>query len=570
MTYRRQRARRVLAGWLLSATWRGQVVVICAVVVVCYRAMKCLPEPNGCWYFSVFVGCLGYCCGAAVSALQAAPAAAIARASGIVQADVRDFGAVGNGATDDAAAVESALAALVQQGAGTLFFPPGQYALSRALLVRGYGIILRGAGMHPPSACGFGSSLLSQTSNSTLIVFEDCTSCGVQNMALSHAAANRTAAAEPRSVERQSEAAQHDSRCAGHARAAAGALLTHKRHLRDRTQSDHTKLTSLSTIRPESGAAVTIRNSFATTLQFLWIDSVFAHVAMSEMANTITILDSQLISAFGPCSVCAAGGIGPPVGIPSANFNQTRVDILQMSRITTNNAGFANASVVWIDIGAGVNTVRLDNVGLINGGTGVRMSSPSDNPAGEYPGRPLFLLANDLEIDFPSGNAIELLTGEEVQISNGYVQGAGSNVVVNRGASDPSLGVGLLIGPRFNSETMVTNTRFFGHRLSGIEIAGGAHATFTNNIIGANSIAGKRVASGVLVKAGVSDFIIQGNHIGDVFDGQDSSNTKFGVEVEPGLSDRYIVSGNTLVGNAEGGLRDGGRGKRKTATGNVD
>ena len=47
--------------------------------------------------------------------------------------------------------------------------------------------------------------------------------------------------------------------------------------------------------------------------------------------------------------------------------------------------------VAAADIGGGVNTVRLDNVGLINGGTGVRMSSPSTVPAGLYPGRPLFL-----------------------------------------------------------------------------------------------------------------------------------------------------------------------------------
>ena len=140
-----------------------------------------------CWFSVVQVAC---CCVVALSAT----AAASAQAGGIVQVDVRDFGAVGDGLTDDVAAVERALAVLQKQGAGTLFFPLGQYALSRALLVRGYGISLRGAGMHPPAACGFGSSLLSQTSNSTLIVFEDCTSCGIQHMALSHAAANTTTA----------------------------------------------------------------------------------------------------------------------------------------------------------------------------------------------------------------------------------------------------------------------------------------------------------------------------------------------------------------------------------------
>lgn len=454
------------------------------------------------------------------------------------------------------------MAALSEQG-GTLFFPPGQYALSRALLVSGYGINLRGAGMHPPSACSFGSSLLSKTSNSTLVVFEGCTSCGIHNMALSHATVDPIAAAKYGT-------SQHASgNCAAHTLAAADFLLaSNMRRLREHTELAETQA-ALWTVYPQSGAAITIRRSFSTTLQFLWIDSVFAHVAMSEMANTITILDSQFISAFGPCSVCAAGGIGPPVGLATANFNRTRVDILQMSRITTNNAKSANASVVWIDIGGGVNTVRLDNVGLINGGTGVRMASPSDNPAGLYPGRPLFLIANDLEIDFPSGNAMELLTGEEVQISNGYIQGAGSSAVVNRRASDPSLGVGVLIGPRFNSETMMTNTRVFGHALSGVEIAGGVHATFSNNIIGACSVAGKGLASGILVKAGVSDFIIQGNHVGDVFDGSTSSNAKFAVEIETGGSDRYIVSANTLIGNQLGGLKDGGFGKRKTVAGNV-
>jgi hypothetical protein len=50
------------------------------------------------------------------------------------------------------------------------------------------------------------------------------------------------------------------------------------------------------------------------------------------------------------------------------------------------------------------------------------MDSPADDPAGVSPGRPLFLIANDLEIDFPLLNAIELARGEEAQLSNCYVQ----------------------------------------------------------------------------------------------------------------------------------------------------
>ena len=66
---------------------------------------------------------------------------------------------------------------------------------------------------------------------------------------------------------------------------------------------------------PTNGAAIAIRGCFQTTLTFLWVYDVFAHVAMSEMANTITITDRQFSNVFGPCSICAAGGIGPPVGL---------------------------------------------------------------------------------------------------------------------------------------------------------------------------------------------------------------------------------------------------------------
>uniref|UniRef100_A0A7S2FP30 Right handed beta helix domain-containing protein n=1 Tax=Haptolina brevifila TaxID=156173 RepID=A0A7S2FP30_9EUKA len=282
--------------------------------------------------------------------------------------------------------------------------------------------------------------------------------------------------------------------------------------------------------------------------------------------------DMQLTNAFGPCAICVAGILLPPVGLFSTDTHGTRVDIVQITRLTANNGppskpDAGNASVIWLDIGGGCNTIRLDNVGFINGGTGVRMESGATEPAGLYPGRPLFLFANDLEIDFPSGHALELLRGEEVQLSNAYVQGAGSTNYVDRRANDSSLGVGLHVGPKFSSELMVTNCRFFGHALSAIELAGGAHATIGNNIISENSIATPGKASGILVRPGVSDFIIQGNHVGTLT--TTTSTTRYGIEIQPGASDRYVVTANTLTGNVKGGLRDYGEGKAKSVVGNV-
>lgn len=472
-----------------------------------------------------------------------------------VQANVRNFGAIGDGSTDDSAAIETALANLT--GGGILLFPaPGAYAVSRAIHIRGMGITLRGEGMVSHACKDFGSSLLAlSTSNSTLIVMDHCVSCAIEHLGLHGAAAAHRSTGTAACTKEASELAAF----AAQRRIRRGKPMTF--HALPPAGSDYADL-------PTTGSAVVLRGTFQTTLSFLWMSDAFAFVAMSEMANTITIADVQIYNAYGPCAVCAAGAILPPVGLPSADTNRTRVDVLQMTRITANNVVLAaNASVVWLDVGGGVNTVRLDNVGLINGGTGVRMDSTSSDPPGFYPGRPLFVLANDLEIDFPSGNAIDLLSGEEVQLSNGYIQGAGSTTIVDRRKRNPSLGIGLRVGPRFNSELMVTNTRFFGHALQAIELGGGAHASVSNNVLTENSIAKRGGASGIVVRANVSDFILSANHIGDL--AWAGASQRYGIEVQGGASDRYVVSSNTLTGNLHGGLSDGGGGKSKAVQGNV-
>jgi hypothetical protein len=419
--------------------------------------------------------------------------------AGIVAASVREFGAVGDGKTDDIEAIEKALAAV--RGGGTVFFPsPGAYAVSRAVLVTGQSITLRGGGMTASGCKDRGSSLVAlDPANSTLVVIEHCTNCGVLHLGLHGRVSCEGPAMPATEIAAAAVRARAGSRLQRMQQPAAAAAWP---------VASADRGTQPAAV-PTNGAAVAIRASFQVTLSYLWIADAFVHIAVSEFANTITVADLQLSNAYGPCSICAAGGISEPVGLPSANKNGTRVDILQITRLTANNDASANSSVVWLDIGGGVNTVRLDNVGLINGGTGVRMASPATNPAGLYPGRPLFLLANDLEIDYPSGNAVELLEGEEVQISNGYIQGAGAKILVDRRQNDSSLGVGVLVGPNFDSEIMITNTRFFGHALQAVEIGGGKHTVISTCVITENSIAVQKNASGVLVKAGVSGTQLQ-------------------------------------------------------------
>lgn len=60
-----------------------------------------------------------------------------------VAANVRDFGAVGDGVTDDSAAFLEALAAVES---GALLVPPGRYRITRVLRIDRSGLVLRGAG----------------------------------------------------------------------------------------------------------------------------------------------------------------------------------------------------------------------------------------------------------------------------------------------------------------------------------------------------------------------------------------------------------------------------------------
>lgn len=49
--------------------------------------------------------------------------------------DVRDYGATGNGSTDDTAAIQAALNTAESYGGGIVFFPPGTYLISATLLL---------------------------------------------------------------------------------------------------------------------------------------------------------------------------------------------------------------------------------------------------------------------------------------------------------------------------------------------------------------------------------------------------------------------------------------------------
>ena len=71
---------------------------------------------------------------------------------GTMEVSVRDFGAVGNGTTDDTYAIQSALDFVEQNGGGVVLIPVGTFFVTR--LTVGNGVVLRG--VSSVSSCIFG------------------------------------------------------------------------------------------------------------------------------------------------------------------------------------------------------------------------------------------------------------------------------------------------------------------------------------------------------------------------------------------------------------------------------
>ena len=80
-------------------------------------------------------------------AQQPPPAAAASASEPQSYHNVQKYGAVGDGATDDAAAIQSAINAAQSAGGGVVFLPAGSYAVSRTLSITASNVGMRGVGM---------------------------------------------------------------------------------------------------------------------------------------------------------------------------------------------------------------------------------------------------------------------------------------------------------------------------------------------------------------------------------------------------------------------------------------
>jgi len=71
---------------------------------------------------------------------------AVSATTGTQVVSVTDFGAVGDGVTDDAAAIQAAIDSVELNNTGIVYFPAGNYKINAGLVISDIGVILRGDG----------------------------------------------------------------------------------------------------------------------------------------------------------------------------------------------------------------------------------------------------------------------------------------------------------------------------------------------------------------------------------------------------------------------------------------
>ena len=95
--------------------------------------------------------------------------------------------------------------------------------------------------------------------------------------------------------------------------------------------------------------------------------------------------------------------------------------------------------------------------------------------------------------------------------------------------------------------------------VNGSVLDGTQHSFISNNSQGNGS-------NGLTVSAGISDWSVIGCEANNSILGNAQG---YGVFVAAGASDRYVVQGNNLTGNAVGAVSDGGTGANKKVSGNI-
>lgn len=375
--------------------------------------------------------------------------------------NVKHFNAKGDGAGDDTAAIQAALASASQEGGGVVYLPPGSYRTTKTLECRSHNVAICGAG---------GSSIVRPVGNFDTVRF-----------------------AQP------------------------GAEL-YRNRLADLAFGEGDK-TGGRTIVGENVAQLMVERVWGVAGWNGWHFHNF---------NCVTFNDCRFENYRGEFyGRASGGGEGTTAG---------RSDVLRLMGLV--HGGSRNEGITGLDIDGFVHTVSGAGVYLVAIG-GRALWSRNSIKAESYPS---FFTFDDLEADYPDGEAIRLEGGEHFYFNNTMVhatRSAASNIYIGPEATGVSFTGGFSTGSHqagVHVEGRNVSLSAMHFHANSSEEFGGKHGEFP----------------GILIGKKARDVLVTGCRAGREAERDWQS---FGCLIEKG-ADGFVITGNDFRHNWQGGIKN--------------
>lgn len=247
-------------------------------------------------------------------------------------------------------------------------------------------------------------------------------------------------------------------------------------------------------------------------------------------AGDVFIANNWVWQVTKPGTSAASGPAAPS----TTNWYSTSVvnNTMEVRAVCSN-------SLYWIVMDNYANSLTVLGGALINGYGGFRMQDTANTGSS----RPLWAFLYDLEIDHPYAVGCDLVSGAGFLMQTGWI---GSTY----------LGNGIQIASTYIGEVSVEGSRIVANGQHGILVNGGVDTKVSNSLLCNNGVNGPSgTYHGIAVANSITRFSIQDNTTGlDVFGA--STLQGYGINIGTGC-DYFVVTGNVSRSNATGAVNNG-------------
>lgn len=210
----------------------------------------------------------------------------------------------------------------------------------------------------------------------------------------------------------------------------------------------------------------------------------------------------------------------------------------------------------------GVADATAGNMGIWSGAVTTADTTIRGNFITGFGSNGIFVDNSDVAIDhnyLVNNHCMTSIGGGQIDVSGNSRRVTLSDNIIDPGCGALSSGIELS-----GADLSLSHNLVVGQKFNGIVLQSSSNTVLHGDIIKNSATANS--APAILVTPGTSNFQIIGER---AYDDKVTKTQTYGLLINAGASDNYIVTGNLFVGNLTGGISDGGTGIHKVVTNNL-